>query len=146
MSSASGYQNGTLDWTSGWGNRSSGALVLEIEKPTTGRQVMIAQMDLEGLDLTDKVVVAHLYVQSGEDALVQVFARSEGTDRTWSDGEPVHLPVGEWACATLDLADPYYREENFDPTNVTTLGVEVWRDEESTLDDTIVVYLDDFSY
>ena len=112
-----------VGWASAAGYEAPGALtatmqLVDIDAFTAARYRRQPLTDME-----DRVVTAHVLVVSGSDLTAKLYVQT--TDYAWADSGNVPLEIGVWTCLSLDLANPAYSNEGYDPTNVIALGVRV---------------------
>jgi len=79
--------------------------------------------DVPLTDMNDRIVVAHVLVQSGSDLTGKLYVQT--TDYAWADSGSIPLEPGVWTCLSLDIARPAYQNAGYDPNNVLTVGVGV---------------------
>lgn len=114
------FADGTMIWTSTVGDPNPGALQVDWTGalPVHPRRVQ-ALGDLRG-----HVVTALVLVNSGAPVGVKVFVQT-GSRYWWADGGVVMLPSGQWTCVTLDIDNPAFSRQQYDPTDVQVLGLEL---------------------
>ena len=69
------------------------------------------------------VATVRVLVQSGSDLTAKLYVQT--TDYAWADSGNVPVETGVWTCLSLDLANPGYENEGYDPNNVIAIGVRV---------------------
>ena len=74
-------------------------------------------------DMVDRVATVRVLVQSGSDLTAKLYVQT--TDYAWADSGNVPVETGVWTCLSLDLANPGYENEGYDPNNVIAIGVRV---------------------
>lgn len=138
--------SGTLSWTGSEGHLALGALKAVIVEPVLAPnpQGLYPRTALDREDLRETRVRALVYVQSGEEVSAKLFVQSEGY--LWAEGSLTELQVGKWTCLELDLEQPAYADDEFDPSDIIGIGVEIARNQSSLLVTPITAYLDDVSY
>jgi hypothetical protein len=146
LDTQSTQNSGVGSWAPGEGFLALGSVRLQVKDPwrPSDRQVLFPRTTLNMKNLTGTEFAVHLYVESGQDAVANIFAQSSNFG--WAAGPAVELPIGSWVCLSLNLDDPQFVDADFDITKVIRLGVELYREESSALTDDIVAYLDDFTY
>ena len=75
-------------------------------------------------DLRGHVVTARVWVDPRAAVGIKVFVQT-GVRYWWADGGQVTPPPGQWSCVTLDIDNPIYSRIQYDPTDVTVLGLEL---------------------
>jgi len=114
------FADGTMIWTGAVGDPDPGALQVDWTGalPVHPRRVQ-ALGDLRG-----RVVTARVWVDSSVSVGIKVFVQT-GSRYWWADGGVVMPPRGQWTCVTLDISNPAFSRQQYDPTDVQVLGVEL---------------------
>lgn len=110
--------DGSLDWSASVGSPNLGALQVD----TTLQQLPKVEESLG--DLRGAVVVTRVLVESGNGVSVKLFAQS-GVNHYWADGGAVLPAIGEWTCLSLDVDSPDFKTQQFDSSDVVSVGVQV---------------------
>jgi hypothetical protein len=115
---------GTVSWTGGTGNPTSGSLEVDVTRIGT----IYPGAWLEYLaplgDLSGRTVVAWVWLDSGPSPRFKFFAQT-GLHFAWADNGPVPLVPRTWTCVSLPISAPSYIGPNYDPTSVVVLGFEM---------------------
>jgi hypothetical protein len=109
---------GTMVWTGAVGDPGLGAIQVDWTGTTHPRLVQ-ALGDLRG-----HIITAEVWVDSGTNVLTKLFVQS-GTKLVWADGGVVTPTPGQWTCLALDIDNPAFSKNMFDPTNVSVVGLEL---------------------
>jgi hypothetical protein len=75
-------------------------------------------------DLSNRIVSAWLWLDSGPSPHVKVFAQT-GTMYKWADNGTLFLVPNQWTCVSLPVSTPVYSQPNYDPTKVVAIGFEM---------------------
>jgi hypothetical protein len=114
------FADGTMTWTGALGDPSPGALQVDW---TASVPVHPRRVEALG-DLRGRVVTAWIWVAPGPAVGVKVFVQT-GSRYWWADGGVVTPPPGQWTCVTLDIDNPAYSRQLYDPTDVQVIGLEL---------------------
>jgi hypothetical protein len=126
--------SGTLVWTGAIGDPSPGALQLDFGGTTTHPRLVQALGNLTG-----RIVTAEVWVDSGSGVGIKLFVQT-GTRQVWADGGLVTALPGQWTCLALNIDNPVFSRQQFDPTDVQIVGLEIQASGQSRL------YLDEVAY
>jgi hypothetical protein len=70
---------------------------------------------------------------------VKLFVQT-GTRQVWADGGLVTALPGQWTCLALNIDNPVFSRQQFDPTDVQIVGLEIQASGQSRL------YIDEVAY
>jgi hypothetical protein len=114
------FADGTMVWTGAVGDPDPGALQVDW---TGALPVHPRRVEALG-DLRGHVVTAHVWVAPGAAVGIKVFVQT-GQRYWWADGGMVTPPAGQWTCVTLDIDNPAFGRQQYDPRDVQVLGLEL---------------------
>jgi hypothetical protein len=114
------FPDGTMTWTGAVGDPDPGALQVDW---TGSLPVHPRRMQALG-DLQGRVVTARVWVDSGASVGIKVFVQT-GSRYWWADGGMVMPRLREWTCVTLDIDNPAFARQQYDPRDVQVLGLEL---------------------
>jgi hypothetical protein len=121
-----GASTGTMAWTADNGWR-GGALEAELTGMTaSSARLAWIRPPLPIEDLTAKLISARIWVDR-PGLLMKIYVNNSGNGAGWTDGGAAQLDPSQWACVTLDIANPAYTDPNrpLDPTQVYQLGLQL---------------------
>jgi hypothetical protein len=112
--------NASVTWTASAGNPAAGAL--DFRNPAGGS----AELFSPGLtgNLSQHVMLLNVEVASGSNVRLRLFVET-GASAQRGRGAFVSPPLGQWACASLDLDHPDTADTGYDARNLTGAGLEV---------------------
>jgi hypothetical protein len=113
----------SVAWLSTTGHDAPGALQATMSLVDVDAFTSMQYRDVPLTDMNDRIVVAHVLVQSGSDLAGKLYVQT--TDYAWADSGSIPLEPGVWTCLSLDIAHPAYQNAGYDPNNVLTIGVRV---------------------
>ena len=75
-------------------------------------------------DLRGRILTARVWVDAGSKVTAKLFVQT-GTKQVWADGGVVTPTPGQWTCQALDVNNPVFGKQQYDPSNVAILGFEL---------------------
>jgi hypothetical protein len=126
---------GTMAWTGAAGDPALGSLQVDWVSGTLTHPRLVQSLG----DLSGRILTAEVWLDSGAGATAKLFAQT-GTRSVWADGGVVTPTVGRWTCLALDLDNPVFSHQQYDPTQVAIVGFEL------DCPGTCRVYLDQVAY
>jgi hypothetical protein len=124
---------GTMVWTGAVGDPAPGAIEVDWSGTTHPRLIQ-AFGDLRG-----HIITAEVWVDAGVTVTAKLFVQT-GTKWVWADGGIVTPKGGQWTCLALDIDNPAFSKNQYDPTNVAIIGLELGDN------GTNRIYFDQFGY
>ena len=112
---------GTFGWTGADGDPAPGALDVAWTSGTVHPRLVRSLGDLSG-----KIIGANVWLDpgTGSGVTAKVFVQT-GTRLDWADGGVQALTAGQWTCVGLDVSNPAFGKQMYDPTDVEILGLEL---------------------
>ena len=126
---------GTLAWSGTIGSPSPGSLQVDWG---SGQAIQILLMQAFG-NLTGRIVTARVWLDTGGAVSARIFVQT-GTRSVWADSGYVTLSQGQWTCLALDIDNPVFSRQQYDPTDVEILGLDMQANGTSR------VYIDTVAY
>jgi hypothetical protein len=111
---------GTMVWTGAVGDPAPGALQVDWSNGQAIHPRLVQPLG----NLTGKVVTAEVWVDAGTNVQIKMFVQT-GTRQIWADGGAMTPTPGQWTCMALDIDNPVFSRQQYDPTDVQILGFEV---------------------
>jgi hypothetical protein len=125
---------GTMVWTGAIGDPAPGAIQVDC-----GGQVVHPRLVQALGDLRGRILTAELWLDSGVNVSVKLFVQT-GSRLVWADGGLVTPTPGQWTCLALDIDNPFFSRQQYDPTDIQIVGLEV------SAMGTSRVYIDEVAY
>jgi hypothetical protein len=126
---------GTFVWNGTVGSPSLGALEVDW---SNGPAIQVRLVQALG-NLSGRIVTARVWLDTGGSVSARIFVQT-GTKSVWADSGYVTLNQGQWNCLALDIDNPVFSRQQYDPTNVQVLGVDMQASGTSR------VYIDSIAY
>jgi hypothetical protein len=111
---------GTMVWNATVGSPSPGALEVDWNN---GQAIQARLVQALG-NLSGRIVTASVWLDTGTGVQARIFVQT-GTRSVWADSGYVTLKAGQWTCLALDIDNPVFSRQQYDPTNVQVLGVDM---------------------
>jgi hypothetical protein len=126
---------GTVVWNGTVGSPSPGALQVDWG---SGQAIQVLLKQALG-DLRGRIVTARVWLDTGGAVSARIFVQT-GTRSVWADSGYVTLSQGQWTCLALDIDNPVFSRQQYDPTDVEILGLDMQANGTSR------VYIDTVAY
>ncbi|HMF43065.1 MAG TPA: hypothetical protein VKQ32_20470 [Polyangia bacterium] len=126
---------GSMVWTGAVGDPVVGALQVDWGGGSSTHPRLVQALG----DLRGRIITAEVWVDAGTNVTAKLFVQT-GTKQVWADGGVVTPTPGQWTCLALDVDNPAFSHQQYDPTSVAIVGLE--------LDGTGAtrIYFDTFAY
>jgi hypothetical protein len=109
---------GSLAWTAETGNPELGSLEFNNAAGGSSRLTHATSGDL-----SNRVLLVNVLVESGTDVELQLYAESSGFGSPTAYGEALTPGLGSWYCLRLNVSDPDTADAAFEPSAVRLLGL-----------------------
>jgi hypothetical protein len=110
---------GTFGWTGTDGDPSVGALQVDWSSGTVHPRLVQALGNLTG-----KIITMNVRVDAGSGVTAKLFVQTSSR-LDWADGGLQAPTPGQWTCLALDLDNPVFAKQMYDPTDVQIVGLEL---------------------
>jgi len=124
---------GTMVWTGAVGDPAPGAIEVDWSGTTHPRLVQALGY------LRGRIITTEVWVDAGVTVTAKLFVQT-GTKWVWADGGIVTPIGGQWNCLALDVDNPAFSKNQYDPSSVSVIGLELGDN------GTNRVYFDQFAY
>ena len=111
---------GTMVWTGAVGDPGLGALRVDWGGGSTTHPRLVQALG----DLRGRIITAEVWVDAGTSVTTKLFVQT-GTKQVWADGGVVAPTPGQWTCLALDVDNPAFSHQQYDPSNVAIVGLEL---------------------